>query len=101
MSQTAKALHPSAEGTAAIDGQVLTAIVEGLASTIGPQSPAPSGVVRRCLLLDTAAYDAWLMVWGPDASAEGHDHDGSIGALHVVHGMLGETVSNIDGDGTV
>ncbi len=97
----ARALHPSTDRTGAIDSEVLTAIVEGLASTIGPQSPAPVGVVRRVRLLDTTGYDAWLMVWGPTASAEIHDHDGSVGAMHVVHGVLLETVSDIGRDGSV
>ena len=77
------------------------AIVEGLAATIGPQSPVPTGVVRRCRLLGTVGYDAWLMVWGPNAAAEIHDHDGSVGAVHVVHGGLRETVVDIGGNGSV
>jgi hypothetical protein len=99
--RAAKALHPSADRSGAIDSEVLTAIVEGLASTIGPQSPVPIGVVRRCRLLGTVGYDAWLMVWGRFASAEIHDHDGSVGAMRIVHGALRETVLDIDGEGSV
>jgi hypothetical protein len=99
--RAARALHPTSEGIGALDSEVLTAIVEGLAATVGPQSPVPVGVVRRCRLLDTEGYDAWLMVWGPNASAEIHDHDGSVSAMHIVHGVLRETVADIGSDRAV
>jgi hypothetical protein len=95
---SSRTLHPTSGRPTSVDATVLVDIAEGLASTLGPQNPAPRGVVRRCRLLGTDAYDAWLLVWGPDSAAEIHDHDGSIGAMHVAHGALRETVRDLAGE---
>jgi hypothetical protein len=52
--------------------------------------------VARHLVLATEAYDAWIMAWGSPSSTGAHDHDGSVGVVHVVQGDLVETVSGIE-----
>ena len=37
------------------------------------------------------------MVWGPGATLEAHDHDGSIGVVHVLEGWLLEATTDLDG----
>jgi predicted metal-dependent enzyme (double-stranded beta helix superfamily) len=93
--EAARALHPSASGAQVLDSSVLTAIAGGLASVVDRQE-APSGQVRRVRLLETDAYDAWLLVWGPGAVADSHDHAGSVSVISVVSGSLTESAADID-----
>jgi hypothetical protein len=44
------------------------------------------------LLAGTPDYDAWLIAWPSGGTVDLHDHGGSRGALHVVHGALVETM---------
>jgi predicted metal-dependent enzyme (double-stranded beta helix superfamily) len=97
---SARLLHPSAPRLETLDSDVLTAIASGLGSVVGHEHELP-GVVRRERLLATAGYDAWLMVWGPRSVAESHDHAGSVSVVNVVAGALTESVSDIDGAGTL
>jgi hypothetical protein len=92
----ARMLHPSAPRVAALDSLVLTAIASGLGSVAEPGEELP-GAIHRVRLLDTAGYDAWLMVWGPGSVAEAHDHAGSVSVVNVVSGSLTETTADIDG----
>ena len=92
----ARMLHPSSPRTTALDSLVLTAIAAGLGSVAQPGEELP-GVIRRVRLLDTAGYDAWLMVWGPGSVAEAHDHAGSVSVVNVVSGSLTESTADIDG----
>lgn len=95
----ARHLHPSsaAEGDSVVlDSDILTEIATGLAAAIEHVDPAAPHSIQRIPLLATAGYDAWLMVWGPGAALESHDHDGSIGVVHVVEGELLETSGGLD-----
>jgi quercetin dioxygenase-like cupin family protein len=71
----------------------LAAIVEGLAGAPGLWSGfVPSlGPERSSVhLLETDAYDVWLIGWPPDSRVEPHDHGDSAGAFTVVRGALTE-----------
>ena len=84
-----RALHPAF----APDGDLLTAIAEGLAAVTMPwelsAGGAPAGRSYERLLA-TASYDAWLIGWPPGSSLELHDHGTSAGAFAVVSGVLTE-----------
>jgi quercetin dioxygenase-like cupin family protein len=78
---------------AAVSTLALADIVDGLAA-------APSlwrdflptlGLERASLrLLDTEAYDVWLIGWPAGTRVEPHDHGDSAGAFTVVQGTLTE-----------
>ena len=103
-----RALHPSALGPAPtvtdaapldnspLDTAVLDVIAEGLASVAEPSGRQEPWEVRSTLLLATPAYDAYLMEWGPASMSDSHDHDGSVGVVHVVSGSLIESSQAID-----
>jgi len=99
---TARALHPSAPRPRTLATSILEDIACGIAAGLVPgaldgrDAALERGAVRRHLVLATDAYDAWVMVWGPHASTDAHDHDGSIGVVHVAQGRLVEVVSSID-----
>ena len=102
-----RALHPAATGllpaaaatgpattdtfAAPLDTAVLDDIAAGLATVASSTGPVAPWEVRTTLLLATAAYDAYLMEWGPAAMSDTHDHDGSVGVVHVVDGTLLES----------
>ncbi len=94
--------HRAATGPAAeapdepLDTAVLDDIAAGLAAVAQPTGPIASWQVRSTLLLATAAYDAYLMEWGPAAMSDTHDHDGSVGVVHVVDGSLLECSQSLD-----
>src|SRR5947208_10159888 len=46
-------------------------------------------------LLQTPAYEAWLIAWEAAADLELHDHGGSQGAFHVVEGALVEAHTDL------
>jgi hypothetical protein len=71
-------------------------IAAGLVLDGDPDLVEPDGVVAHHLVLATEAYDAWIMVWGPHASTGAHDHDGSVGVVHVLQGDLVEAASGIE-----
>ncbi len=75
---------------------MLDDIAAGLASVAEPTGPVQPWEVRTTLLLATAAYDAYLMEWGPAAMSDAHDHDGSVGVVHVVSGTLLESSQAIE-----
>lgn len=89
-------LHPANAEVVELDTSILTEIAAGLAAAIDGVEPAPAGSIERILLLATAGYDAWLMVWGPGAALAAHDHDGSIGVLRVIEGELYESATDFD-----
>ena len=93
----ARLLHPAARSGEPVDESILHAIAAGLGAVAVVAGDPGHGVVERSRLLATEAYDAWLLVWGPGAVVEPHDHDGSIGVLHVVGGQLLEVAAGIDG----
>lgn len=102
---SSRALHPSATGPAAaplevspLDTAVLDDIAAGLAAVAAPTGRPEPWEVHTTLLLATAAYDAYLMEWGPAAMSDSHDHDGSVGVVHVVAGSLIESSQRIDAD---
>lgn len=96
----ARALHPAGPATGPatadtnvtpLDTAVLDDIAAGLATVAASTGPVAPWEVRTTLLLATAAYDAYLMEWGPAAMSDTHDHDGSVGVVHVVDGTLLES----------
>ncbi len=98
--RASKALHPAATGpeadraalaTTPLDTEVLDDIAAGLAAVAEATGTVASWEVRTTLLLATSAYDAYLMEWGPAAMSDTHDHDGSVGVVHVVSGTLLES----------
>jgi quercetin dioxygenase-like cupin family protein len=93
----ARLLHPSRPASVVLDTDALTHIAKGLAEAIAEAPAAPAGAIERIPLLSTEGYDAWLVVWGPGATLEAHDHDGSIGVMHVLSGTLLETAGDLDG----
>jgi Cysteine dioxygenase type I len=55
-----------------------------------------AGDLRRfARLLQTPAYEAWLIAWEAAADLELHDHGGSQGAFHVVKGALVEAHTDL------
>src|SRR4029077_17498014 len=55
-----------------------------------------AGDLRRfARLLQTPAYEAWLIAWEAAADLELHDHGGSQGAFHVVEGALVEAHTDL------
>jgi len=91
----ARLLHPSHPGSVVLDTEALTHIAKGLAEAISEAPDAPDGAIERIPLLSTEGYDAWLMIWGIGATLEAHDHDGSIGVMHVLHGTLLERAGEL------
>ena len=92
----ARLLHPSHPGTVVLDTEALTHIAKGLAEAISQVPDAPAGSIQRIPLLSTEGYDAWLMIWGVGATLEAHDHDGSIGVMHVLRGTLLERAGELE-----
>ena len=85
----ARHLHPAMRHVdAPLDDAVLAQIATGLAATTTCGPPVRRGTIARRRLLATAAYDAWLLQWGPGAETDPHDHDGSIGVTSVIAGRL-------------
>ncbi len=96
---TSRLLHPAAAtSTAPLDTDALTDIVVGLARTVRPLDADgfPEPVLRRQILA-TSGYDVWVMHWAPGSEAAVHDHDGSVGVVHVVEGYLEERRGGLGG----
>lgn len=98
-----RAMHPSATGPISeslevtpLDTEVLDDIAAGLASVAQGNGERDPRSVSTTLLLSTEAYDAYLMEWGPAAVSDTHDHDGSVGVVHVVSGALVESSQSLD-----
>jgi hypothetical protein len=77
--------------------EVLADIAIGLGLTVtrGEAELLGSGTRRYARLLNTPAYDAWLIEWDPDADLDLHDHGGSSGAFHVIDGVLVEVYTDL------
>jgi quercetin dioxygenase-like cupin family protein len=111
----ARALHPAgAARRSPLSTEVLADIATGLASVVDPGESirpaagrrragiqAPPDEVVRERLLATAGYDAWLVTWPPGAVLEEHDHDGSVGVVHVVSGTLVEEARGLEPDAAI
>jgi cysteine dioxygenase type I len=84
-------------GQVALPLQTVAAIAAGLACSCAAALPELSGDGSRryVRLLETAAYDAWLIAWEPAADLDLHDHGGSAGAFHVVRGRLVEVHTDL------
>jgi quercetin dioxygenase-like cupin family protein len=101
---TSRLLHPAGSASRqSIGTEALSDIASGLAAAVatGPAQIAhrwigPGDLVERRRLLSTAGYDAWLVRWAPGAVMEEHDHDGSVGVVHVVQGALVEYARDLD-----
>ena len=81
-----------------LDLGILSEIASGLAASVGPPHAVGEGAIERVRVLATEGYDAWVMIWGPGATIAEHDHDGSLGVLHVIDGELAEVVVLDDGE---
>lgn len=81
-----------------LDLQILSEIASGLAASVGPPHTVGEGAIERVRVLATEGYDAWVMIWGPGATIAEHDHDGSLGVLHVIDGELAEVVVDDSGE---
>jgi hypothetical protein len=93
--------------TQPLDLSNLADIAAGLARSV-PSSVTPDGqsgfegieredrdLRRFARLLQTPAYEVWLIAWEAAADLELHDHGGSQGAFHVVDGALVESHSDL------
>ncbi len=81
-----------------LDLEILAEIASGLAASVGPPHAVGEGAIERVRVLATEGYDAWVMIWGPGATIAEHDHDGSLGVLHVIDGELAEVVIRGDAE---
>jgi len=96
--RASRQLHPAAaRGGQPLDTSVLRDIAAGLAAVAPLDEPAEPWTLGSTRVLATEAYDAWVMVWGPAALSEAHDHDGSVGVVQIVQGQLLETSLALDG----
>jgi hypothetical protein len=77
--------------------EMLTTIAAGLAASVRPGAVplTGEGLRRFARLLETPAYEAWLIAWAPAADLDLHDHGGSEGAFHVVEGRLVEASTDL------
>lgn len=77
--------------------RTLAAIAEGLGNSlpIEPLAFSGDGQRRYTRLLETRAYEAWLIAWTAGSDLELHDHGGSEGVLHVVEGTLVEARTDL------
>ena len=84
---------PPRSSDATVPRQALADIVEGLAGAPSLWSgllPALGRERSSVHLLETEAYDVWLIAWPPGTGVEPHDHGASAGAFTFVHGTLTE-----------
>ena len=88
-------------GSGPVAPGTLTAIAARLAASLTPGAVPLKGEGRRrfARLLETAAYEAWLISWAPAADLDLHDHGGSEGAFHVVEGGLVEAYTDLERPG--
>lgn len=72
--------------------EALALIAAGLATSVADtELRVTEGADRAFVrLLETEAYEAWLIAWGPTGALELHNHGGSHGAIQVVTGCLAE-----------
>lgn len=99
------AMHPAGSTRRGpLDTAALADIAAGLAAVAEAQThdAVPGdGVVSRQRILSTSGYDAWLVQWGVGAVVDSHDHDGSVGVIHVVQGELVEDWLDPTGGDTI
>lgn len=91
------ATEPSTPAPVTVAPEVLADIAIGLGRSVtrGEAVLEGNGTRRYARLLNTPAYDAWLIEWDPDADLDLHDHGGSSGAFHVVDGVLVEVYTDL------
>ena len=85
--------RPLATRDRALSVHALVDIVAGLAdapSLWDGLLPSLGGDRSSVRLLETEAYDVWLIGWPPGTRVEPHDHGNSAGAFAVVQGTLTE-----------
>lgn len=86
----------TALANAVVSDEVLSGIASGLAATADPHQLPPGTAGRRYVrLLQTPAYDAWLIEWAPGSDLDLHDHGGSASAYQVVAGVLLEQSASL------
>lgn len=88
----ARLVRPAERSPRVLDTEVLRHVAEGLARVVRAGPSVGPRRITRVRLLATEGYDAWLMAWGPGSALDDHDHDGSVGIVHVVDGALVESV---------
>jgi quercetin dioxygenase-like cupin family protein len=84
---------PPRSSHAKVPTTTLADIVEGLAvapSLWNGLLPGLGTERSSVRLLETDAYDVWVIAWPPGTRVEPHDHGSSAGAFTVVHGTLTE-----------
>ena len=94
---------PARDTLGPLDLGILADIASGLACSVIPDGqdgfegiePQGSDLRRFARLLQTPAYQVWLIAWEAAADLELHDHGGSQGAFHVVDGALVESHSDL------
>ena len=95
----ARRIHPS---SGIVAGELLHEIAAGLApwaSSVHETVPGDPTQRRFARLLETPAYEAWLIVWPQATRLDLHDHGDSSGVLHVVSGELLEAFTDRDQPG--
>lgn len=94
--------QPSTAAVCSVDvampAELLAQIASGL-GTANVTEALPQGAGRRwALLLESDAYEAWVIAWPAGTGLEMHDHDGSAASIHVVSGRLRERFVDRAGD---
>lgn len=80
-----------------MSAEMLTQIAAGLGDG-DVTGLLPAGTERRwALVLESDAYEAWVIAWPAGTGLELHDHGGSAAAVHVVTGRLRERYVDADG----
>src|SRR5262245_47966134 len=81
---------PSTSTVATSTPELLSSIACGLGQS-GVTGLVPPGTERRwALVLESEAYEAWVIAWPAGTGLELHDHAGSAAAMYVVNGSLRE-----------
>jgi hypothetical protein len=97
--------HPSQRAAGPLSSDLLVDIATGLATAYEhgalAHPVAPTAGVTRHRVLATSGYDVWVHVWAPGATADAHDHDGSVVVVHVIEGALTEHLAPLDGGASV
>lgn len=73
-----------------LSSELLVEIAAGLGGSAVADLLPNSGERRWALVLESEAYEAWVIAWPAGTGLELHDHNGSAAAVHIVNGRLRE-----------